>query len=53
MSQEVSRDAGFALSEGRDIRDFKAIWGRVSGLKVCTGCRMPKKSIRTTGLGEI
>lgn len=22
------------------IRDFKAIWGRVSGLKVCAGCRM-------------
>ena len=34
------------------IRDFKAILGRVSGLKVCAGCRMPKISIRTTGLGE-
>ena len=34
------------------IRDFKAIWGRVSGLKVCAGCRMPKISIRTTLLGK-
>ena len=34
------------------IRDFKAIWGRVLGLQVCAGCRMPKISIRTTGLGK-
>ena len=35
------------------IRDFKAISGRDSELKVCTGSGVPKITLRITGLPEI
>ena len=32
---------------------LKAYWGRDSGLKECTGCRIPKTTLGITELGKI